>query len=112
MMSGKYRTRLQIQSKVSTIVDGNTTPAWSNLVKRWGKVEELDGEEFEQDDGLHTRRRFEVKMRFYSGLSQGMRIICKISGIQRTLLLIRPPTTDYGTHYRETVCVCAETDAD
>jgi len=108
---GQYRTRLTIQSPTTTNTDGITAQTWALAVKRWGRVLEVPGREFVQDDGLHTRRVFEVRMRFYSGLTQGQRIICKISGTSRTLLLTGPPTTDDSTHYRETVCMCAQTDA-
>ena len=109
-MPGKYRTRLTIQTPTVTNTNGNVSETWATAASRWGHVEEAEGQEFTKDDTLHDRRQYTVRMRYYSGLRNKMRITCKVSGVSRTMQLIKSPTTDTGTHFRESVCVCAETD--
>jgi len=110
MPPGQYRYRLSIMRLTNTRASGgDITPSWAEIVKRWGSVLIAAGSEFEDGTNLHARRQYEVRMRYYSGLIEQDRIDVTVSGKSRQLQVISI-ATDTGTHQRETVAKCAETD--
>ena len=75
MRTGKLRHRFQIQAATETrAADGDVIRTWATAATRWGGIRPLRGVELFEAQQVQAREYFEVRLRYYDGLTTHHRL--------------------------------------